>query len=68
MKVNVMANIWDTTTILFMENAKNSIGLGASETETDFSPMKAATPRVLGFTVSANLSLINTVANNNDKC
>lgn len=51
-----------------MENAKNSIGLGASETETDFSPMKAATPRVLGFTVSANLSLINTVANNNDKC
>lgn len=51
-----------------MENAKNSIGLDASETETDFSPMKPATPRVLGFTVSANLSLINTVANNNDKC
>lgn len=44
--------------IMFMENAKNSIGLDALEMETDLSPMKSATARVLGFTVSANLFLI----------
>ena len=29
-----MVNTWDTTMMLFMQNAKNSIGPDVSETET----------------------------------
>lgn len=48
--------------ILFMKNAKSSFGLDVWETETDFSPMKAATPHALGFTVTTKFALIYTVA------
>lgn len=55
LKVNVVVGFWDTTTILFMTNAKDSFGLGAWETETDFLTKAAATPPVLASTVSTNV-------------
>lgn len=47
-------NIWDTTTMPFMQNAKNSSGRDVLGMETGFWPWNSAITRVLAFTVSTN--------------
>lgn len=53
-----MENIWGTTMTLFMTNAKDSFGPDASEMETDFLTLSAATPPVLASMVSTHISLL----------
>lgn len=53
-----MENIWGTTMTLFMTNAKDSFGPDASEMETDFLTVSAATPPVLASMVSTHISLL----------
>lgn len=55
--VYATANIWGTTTTMFIKNVRNSSGLDVAETETDFSPIWAATPRVLELRVGVSAEL-----------
>lgn len=49
---SAVGNIWDTTMMPFMQNAKNSSGRVVSEMETVFLTWSSATALALGFMVS----------------
>lgn len=55
MQVTVVVEFCRSTTTPFMKNAKCSIGVDATETETDFPTFFCAIPPVLESAVSTNL-------------